>query len=173
MLQAHTKSESGRIRFSPSTVDVELPLFFCVIRILQSLSLSPLFSWSWKIAPRHHNGPLFNVRVSCYTLRSWPIVDVQINKNEHGWTTNAPCFFLHTIDSWPHLSSRVARLRTNKKVKANLGRFGSHGFGMPLEVPNLTDLLVHLAHLQEKATRQKTQIVGYGMLPHIWSYLCI
>ena len=75
--------------------------------------------------------------------------------------------FLHTIDSWPHLSSRVARLRTNKKVKGNLGRFGSHGFGMPLEVPNLTDLWVHLAHLQEKATRQKTQIVGYGMLPHI------
>ena len=37
-------------------------------------------------------------------------------------TTNAPSI-------QPHLSSRVARLRTNKKVKANLGRFGSHGFG--------------------------------------------
>ena len=121
---------------------------FVYFRTLQSLSLSPLFSCvaveklhtdirapQWSTEPslfspaRHGISCSMCVSASCYTLRSYPIVNFQMNKTNTHEQQMPHVLFSHTIDSLPHLSSRVARLRTNKKVKANLGGFGSHGFG--------------------------------------------
>ena len=181
------KSESGCF-----TVDVELPLIFlCIFEYFRVFHFhDSSVVWQLKnctLTSEHHNGSPnhhffhqpgigFTVQCACQLAVIHLDLNLLLTFKWTKWTqmnNKCPMFFFLIPSIQPHLWSRVARLRTNKKVKANLGRFGSHGFGMPLEVPGLSNLLVLFAHIQEKAKRLKTRIVGYGMLPRVWSYLYI